>query len=699
MPTIASIRAQYPQYKDLSDQQLADSLHAKFYPDMPQGEFYGKIGYGPAPDSLEDQARSVLGGLVSGAAGMADQLNPAAIVGGTAATVARMMKNPKAAAFLQSVLPPSTAQQGAAQVGGGYEPRGTAARYEHSVAAMAPNMAMGGEGIVPRVAAAVLPGLGGQGASDAAASLGAGPKTQAVARFVGGVAGGFGAGMVNAGARGADLAPQLITKQEQPVAASVRAALALDGTTPAQAQAAVAGGKLPVTASPGLSQLGETVAQQPGVGAVHLQDAVGARMAGARDRALQAVQTHLGVDPAAAQGDVQSIVQQGRQAVGPAYDALRADPSPVWNADLANLAQRPAIKKAVGVAANEMLNEGQSPTAAGFQLDPDTGWGLPKTLDNVEQQPTAATWIKVHQALGKTVERSPLTNRPLPDSLSSGNYGIRTSGNDLGSALTDAIPGYGDVLSQSGDYLSVNGAFERAGKRLFNGPVSQFSDMWDSLQNPSEQNAARASVANDILTRSEGGSFLPGQFRSPGVQQKLAIAFGPDAAANFTDQMESDLAERGTYNRILQGSPTARRTNLEAAYQAQQAPVGIGGKIVNALQNSTGMADTIASFTHPVTAITRTMNLASKALGGSGDKAAPPWADPSANAQLGQVLSDPAAFTGLLGRMGAQDAADAQAQAAGQQGLLTGFAGAAPGLLSAVLAPQAALAVQGQQPQ
>jgi len=41
---IQSIRSQYPQYSDLSDQQLADALHNKYYSDMPKNQFYSKIG-------------------------------------------------------------------------------------------------------------------------------------------------------------------------------------------------------------------------------------------------------------------------------------------------------------------------------------------------------------------------------------------------------------------------------------------------------------------------------------------------------------------------------------------------------------------------------------------------------------------------------------------------------------------------------
>lgn len=52
MPTIADVRKQYPQYEDMSDQQLAAALHRKFYSDMPRAEFDAKIGLSSAPDPM-----------------------------------------------------------------------------------------------------------------------------------------------------------------------------------------------------------------------------------------------------------------------------------------------------------------------------------------------------------------------------------------------------------------------------------------------------------------------------------------------------------------------------------------------------------------------------------------------------------------------------------------------------------------------
>ena len=54
MATLAEIRAQYPQYGDMSDQQLADAFYAKYYSDIPQADFYQKVGLTPqAPQPTE----------------------------------------------------------------------------------------------------------------------------------------------------------------------------------------------------------------------------------------------------------------------------------------------------------------------------------------------------------------------------------------------------------------------------------------------------------------------------------------------------------------------------------------------------------------------------------------------------------------------------------------------------------------------
>jgi polyhydroxyalkanoate synthesis regulator phasin len=69
---IAQIREKYPQYSDLSDKQLADALHAKFYSDLPITDFYKRIGFAPET-TLGGQAKELVKGLIPGAVGLVEQ--------------------------------------------------------------------------------------------------------------------------------------------------------------------------------------------------------------------------------------------------------------------------------------------------------------------------------------------------------------------------------------------------------------------------------------------------------------------------------------------------------------------------------------------------------------------------------------------------------------------------------------------------
>jgi hypothetical protein len=84
MAGLADFRAQHPEYNDMSDNALADSLHAKFYSDMPKDTFDAKMGLsanppGPQPSTLDQIEASPVGravhdiggSVVGGAAKMA----------------------------------------------------------------------------------------------------------------------------------------------------------------------------------------------------------------------------------------------------------------------------------------------------------------------------------------------------------------------------------------------------------------------------------------------------------------------------------------------------------------------------------------------------------------------------------------------------------------------------------------------------
>lgn len=54
---IATIRQQHPQYNDMSDSDLADALHRKFYSDMPREEFDARVGLKSGTEAAPVQGR------------------------------------------------------------------------------------------------------------------------------------------------------------------------------------------------------------------------------------------------------------------------------------------------------------------------------------------------------------------------------------------------------------------------------------------------------------------------------------------------------------------------------------------------------------------------------------------------------------------------------------------------------------------
>ncbi len=64
---IQEIRTQYPMYSDLSDQELLDGLHSKFYSDIPKEDFYSKVGYKQSSVTLlpQEQEKKTLDQLAT----------------------------------------------------------------------------------------------------------------------------------------------------------------------------------------------------------------------------------------------------------------------------------------------------------------------------------------------------------------------------------------------------------------------------------------------------------------------------------------------------------------------------------------------------------------------------------------------------------------------------------------------------------
>ncbi|WP_321404481.1 hypothetical protein [Maridesulfovibrio sp.] len=86
---IKTIREKYPEYEDVSDLELAQGLHKKFYSDMSFNDFAQKVGVNPDPvearESGTDWGRvgaQMLGGMIGGGLGLASPMPGGAYIGG-----------------------------------------------------------------------------------------------------------------------------------------------------------------------------------------------------------------------------------------------------------------------------------------------------------------------------------------------------------------------------------------------------------------------------------------------------------------------------------------------------------------------------------------------------------------------------------------------------------------------------------------
>ena len=98
MATLEDIRKQYPQYADVSDEQLAKGFHEKFYSDIPFTEFSSKIGFKPvvaATQTVPDVRSEIMAETGGGAAvgmprrGRAAEVQPATPLEATLTGVAK----------------------------------------------------------------------------------------------------------------------------------------------------------------------------------------------------------------------------------------------------------------------------------------------------------------------------------------------------------------------------------------------------------------------------------------------------------------------------------------------------------------------------------------------------------------------------------------------------------------------------------
>ena len=335
-----------------------------------------------------------------------------------------------------------------------------------------------------------------------------------------------------------------------------------------KAAAEAAGGK-PITAAEAIGRSGTTalaaVGRRSGTTADLLAGTLQERAAGAPDRILGDYATASGINPDAARGDMDALIQSGREAAKPLFDQALSIPGGISNRDLVALSQRPVVKRAIGQAAEDLRNAGKNPTDYGLPVpDPETG------KFDFTTKPTAEAWDLVKKNVSGQLERDPF-GKVIPDSVSRGNYNIGVAGRDLTTALRDAIPGYGAALDSAGDYLTLNKAFQD-GQNFILKPGVTAAQMATRIADlsPAELQAFKGGIANKLFDTSQSGRLRATIFDQPIVRQKLMVALGPEKAGQFLDAMKVEANMQKVGSRIMPDNGSITSNILNATSEQDQ---------------------------------------------------------------------------------------------------------------------------------
>lgn len=584
MATLAEIRKQYPQYEDMSDQQLADALHSRFYSDMDRGEFDRKVGLRPGwawQGSIGGLAYDAMNagkdaeGYTPSAVPFLDPINAFAnqavdsipIIGPSLSSAGNQVD-----AWFNNALgfPEQTAEDRAAINAGEAERFPIAAGAGTVTGSVAPlvglamtpagGAALGTTGSM--IQRALMGGLSGSviGAGDSAARGGdIGDNT--IAGLLG-----AGIGAVSPIAeRVVSPVARALLGRPNPGAAqrSVAQTLENSGIDPRDLPRLLdelGPDALPVDLSRQLTQQGGGIASVPGPGGQTMADALSTRQFGNDTGALSAnlrikrdVDDLLGVAPIPSR--LAAEINANQRALGPAYDAALEGAKAVDTSGIA-LNLDSMIVNERGAAQQAAQNVRRMLNISGTdQLDPN-----PQTLLNTRQAIDGILYTDTGMApLDSNVVRV-----------------LRQARRDIDAELTAKVPGIKDVDRQFSELASQKEAVDTGegifdiGRKVVTRPAELEAMMQadpNLIVGPSGvpfrlTEGARAEIDRLIGTTGNDITALKKVLLGEGSwnRDKLAQLYGKEKADQLVGILNREQRYANSYNRILQNSETAART-------------------------------------------------------------------------------------------------------------------------------------------
>lgn len=595
MATIAQIRAQYPQYRDMSDAQLANALYTAHYSDMPRADFDRKLGLGgnttnPVMGAITTFNRSV------------PLMDEAADTIQTGANLARDYKfDPKAGlssvgdALGDAWSKARASSKAASQDFQSAHPHVAALVKGAAMAAQAaPAFASGGATVAPEAAAA---GNGAKGLLGTVLRKATGPTAKAA------VTGGLLAG-INGLTDEGDLSQRVDEANRAiPVGMAVGAAVptavkvgakavnaVADRFAPAADQAMVKAGNVLQSRAPdavsvpapedgqlpfeawggGGKSLARAVANVPGPGQDIAEAALGARRAGAPDRMLAATQDALGGDGGEFHA-VRNMLDATRKAqAAPLYQA--AEQTPINAVDYQTHLQ-PLLETDIGrkaVASAEKIAKAQE-----ILTGKPSGW-TSNIINNGQVEPVTAPNAQTldYIAQGWDEALKPYQNQfGKLEGLSPEGRTMVQLRQEFVKRLGDLVPANAEARAAWSGPTSMMDAMQRGraavGSRLDPELISANNETLTSDQ----IQAQRLGVARGVSDQLRGGNpqrIMRAISQDQVLQDRLRAAFADDNAFNaFMGAAKGEAAQQQSYNGILSGSRTTPlREDITAANDA-----------------------------------------------------------------------------------------------------------------------------------
>lgn len=275
----------------------------------------------------------------------------------------------------------------------------------------------------------------------------------------------------------------------------------------------------------------------------------------------------------------EALEAAARAANRPAYRKAYAEgANGIWDAELAQLAEAPAvadaIKQATKTGANKAVAEGYKPVKSPFVVDKDGAISLALKEDGSQAIPSLQFWDYVKRNLDDAYK---VASREGRGNAAGDIDALRKM---LVQKLDASAPSYADARSGAAKFFGADGAVE-AGQKFVTatGKNEEFSRAIAKMSEP-ERKLFADGFASQLATKiNEAGdrrSILNSVFNSPAARQRVEMALGPDKAKEFESFMRVESMMDGLRTAVTGNSSTVRQL-MEAGIAGGMAGGLVGG--------------------------------------------------------------------------------------------------------------------------